>query len=315
MTTLADYYASAGLFVPEFAEAITLRFPPFKHQIGDLAHLAKFTRSSLLSEPGTGKTLPAQGYGLWLAGQGNKVVYTMPPMLTTQFYKSLASTYPGYEQFVSCAILQGPPKERSKLIDSWQGQWPDMLIMSYRMFVGYHEQLKDAQGYTCVIVDEANAVKNPGSLLHKSVKIFGGDHQHASNGIVLMTGSPIDTNLTDAYGLIALVTPGSYGSKRNFDRVHCLFNPYSPYPQILAYIRHDLLHYNLFLQGRRVKKADVSDLPPRLISEIPITLNRSHRQLYARIVEDRLAEIGDRVLDLTEQPTPRCRLSENYCIR
>jgi hypothetical protein len=30
-------------------------------------------------------------------------------------------------------------------------------------------------------------------------------------------------------------------------------------------------------------------------------LNRSHRQLYARIVEDRLAEIGDRVLDLTEQ--------------
>jgi hypothetical protein len=37
-----------------------------------------------------------------------------------------------------------------------------------------------------------------------------------------MTGSPIENTLTDAYGLIALLTPDRYGSYRSFERIHCL---------------------------------------------------------------------------------------------
>lgn len=305
MATLADYFRSAGLpAVPEFSEGIEMLRTPFEHQIADLNHMAQFTRAGLFNEPGTGKTMPVQAYGLWLAGQGNKVVYIMPPVLVPQFAGTFSKSYPGYENHFNGSILQGTPKQREKLIDSWEGKWPDILVMSYRMFVDYHKQLKEEQGYTCVIVDEATAVKTPSSKLHNAVKIFGGNHRKDSNGIVLMTGSPIDTNVEDAYGLIAILTPDRYGSKKMFERTHCVFAPSGPnmqYQQVIAYQNFEVLNQSLFAQGRRVKKADVSDLPPRLITEIPITLNRAHRELYKKVVDERMLEIGDKVIDMTEQ--------------
>jgi len=301
MGTLADYFRSAGLpAVPSFAEDIHMRFKPFDHQVGDLTHMAQFTRSGIFNEPGTGKTLSMQGYGLWLAAQGNKVVYIMPPILTSQFHGSLARSYPNYDKHISCGILQGTPKQREKLIDSWGVNWPDLLIMSYRMFVDYHVQMKEQHGYTCVVVDEATAVKTASSQLHNAVKIFAGK-QDESNGVVLVTGSPVDTNVMDAYGLIAIITPDRYGSKRMFDRMHCIYAIGTPFQMVLGYQNYPVLNQSLFAQGRRIKKADVSDLPPRLITEIQVTLSKPHRELYKRIVEERIAEIGDRVLDMTEQ--------------
>jgi SNF2 family DNA or RNA helicase len=312
MTTLADYFRSAGLpAVPEFAETIKMRFAPFEHQIADLNHMATFTRAGLYNEPGTGKTMPVQAYGIWLASQGNRVVYVMPPVLVAQFVGTLGKSYPGYDKYISSGILQGTPKQRGKLINSWEGKWPDILVMSFRMFVDYHKQLKEEQGYTCVVVDEATAVKSPSSQLHNCVKIFGGNHRNDSNGVVLMTGSPIDTNVVDAYGLIAIVTPDRYGSKKMFERTHCIFakkvitgadgEEKNYFNQIVAYQNYDVLNQALFLQGRRVKKSDVSDLPPRLITEIPVTLNRSHRELYQKAVDERMIEIGEQVIDMTTQ--------------
>jgi SNF2 family DNA or RNA helicase len=201
-------------------------------------------------------------------------------------------------------VFQGTPKTREKLAESWQGNWPDLLIMSFKMFVQYHKELKDKRGYTCVVVDEATSVKSPSSQLHNAVKTFGGNHRDNSNGIVLMTGSPIDTNVIDAYGLIATVTPDRYGSKKMFERIHCVFSSFgnnSQFKTVVAYMNYEVLNTSLFLQGRRVKKADVSDLPPRLITELSVSLGRAHQALYKKIVDERLAEIGDKVLDMTEQ--------------
>ena len=218
--SLADYFRAAELpTVPEFSEQVPMLRVPFEHQLGDLGHLAKFTRSGLWNEPGCGKTMPVQAYGLWLAGQGNKVVFIMPPVLVLQFAGTLQRSYPGYADYITSAVFQGTPKAREKLAESWGGDWPDLLIMSFKMFVQYHKELKDKHGYTCVVVDEATSVKSPSSQLHNAVKAFGGNHRENSNGIVLMTGSPIDTNVIDAYGLIATVTPDRYGSKKMFERL------------------------------------------------------------------------------------------------
>jgi SNF2 family DNA or RNA helicase len=119
-----------------------------------------------------------------------------------------------------------------------------------------------------------------------------------------MTGSPVDTNIVDAYGLIAIITPDAYGSKKMFERVHCVYASYglnSSFQQVVAYKNYEALNRNLFLQGRRVKKSEVTDLPPRLITELPVKLSKAHQDLYNRIVLEKIAEIGDTVLDLTER--------------
>jgi SNF2 family DNA or RNA helicase len=304
MTTLADYCRSAELSpIPCFTENIPMRLEPFQHQIGDLTHLASHTRVGLWNEPGTGKTLPAQAYGLWLAGQGNKVIYVMPPVLLEQFYGTLCRNFIGVLDAISCEIFAGTPQKRARKMEGWGDTWPTFLLMSPKMFVQYHLTLKTERGYTCVIVDEATCLKTAGKTLNNAVRVFGGNHRQGSNGIVLMTGSPIDTNVEDAYGLISVLNPDRYGSKKMFDRVHCIYAPteQSQYEKVVGYRNMEVLNTSLFMQGRRVKKVDVSDLPPRLISEINITLSSTHRALYDQMVREMILKVGDRVIDLTEK--------------
>jgi hypothetical protein len=141
-------------------------------------------------------------------------------------------------------------------------------------------------------------IKTPSSTLHKSVKKFAGKDNAQSNGLLLMTGSPIENNLTDAYGLIALLTPSRYGSYRSFERIHCLMT-YGRFPQIIGYTNQDYAWESLYLKGRRVTKKEAVDLPPRLISEIQVSLADRHLELYKRLVTERVLELGDAVIDAT----------------
>lgn len=299
--TLAHYFADAKLnYCPDWAHNIPLPNPPYKHQIGDLNHLATFTRAGLLNDPGTGKTRPIQAYGLWLVAQGNKVVYLMPPVLLQQFQQSFKATYPGYEHHVDIAIINAPPIKRQQLIDAWdKTKWPELMVMSYRMFVQYHKLLLE-KNYTCAIVDEATAVKNSSSQLHKAVKGFAGSIKD-SNGLVLLTGTAIETNPADAYGIIALLNPLRYGSKKSFERLHISFAHLgsSNIKIVTGYKNFEYLRASLFTNSRRVQKSDCLDLPPRIIAEIPITLSDKHLKLYKQGVDERLAEVNGEMLDLT----------------
>lgn len=93
-----------------------------------------------------------------------------------------------------------------------------------------------------------------------------------------MTGSPVENNLTDAYGLIALLSPNRYGSYRSFERIHVLMT-YDRFPKIIGYQNEDFLWQSLYLKGRRVTKKEAIDLPPRLVSEIQVTLADRHMEL------------------------------------
>lgn len=130
------------------------------------------------------------------------------------------------------------------------------------------------------------------------MKKFVGKDNDQSNGLVLMTGSPIENKLTDAYGLISLLTPGRYGSYRSFERIHCLMS-YGRFPQIYGYTNQDYCWESLYLKGRRVTKKEAIDLPPRLVSEIQVDLADPHINLYKKLVTERVIELGDAVIDAT----------------
>lgn len=313
--TLGDFLRAANCPVPqEWMHDIRLGRTPFYHQVETLNHYGANVRAGDWSEPGTGKTFPVQAYGIWLVGYGNKVVYVMPPSLTPQFEASFQTMFPGIEQYVRVERFAGTPKEREALIRRYEAEgWPDVLIMSYRMFVGT-DKLQEpgfdaktftwrtllARGYTCVVVDEATAVKNASSQIHKAVKSFVGKYGPESNGVVLITGTPIETTLEDAYGLISILHPNRYGSKRAFDRMHCVQVEIGGYMKTVGYMNEDYLYQGLYSVGRRVLKKDVSDLPPRIISEIPIELSADHMRLYKKLVNERILEFEDgSVIDAT----------------
>jgi SNF2 family DNA or RNA helicase len=333
--TLAEFWEEANITdYPSWARNIRLAKHPFKHQIADLNHLAQFSRNGLWNEPGVGKTFPSQAHVLWLVANRNKAICTMPPVLVQQFRDSFFASFPGVATHVKIEVFSGNIEKRNQLLEEWnRSGWPDVLVMSYDMFSGKSEteikslvrkrvasaekkgtcpveaaQLSDSdtadvhlwlkKGYTHLLIDEATAVKTPGSDLHRSAAKFAGKEGPESNGLTLMTGSPVENNITDLYGLIKLITPSRYGSYRAFERIHCVMT-YGRFPKLVGFQNEDYAFQSLYLQGRRVLKKDVSDLPPKLITEVQVTLAKPHLDLYKKLVNERVLEIGDEVIDAT----------------
>jgi hypothetical protein len=120
---------------------------------------------------------------------------------------------------------------------------------------------------------------------------------------VVIPKTTAETNIIDCYGLIRLLTPEAYSSKANFEYVHCVKEPMPLQMMHMAKTIHyrdlDRLHDNLYAQARRVLKKDVSDLPPRLFTEYLVSLSPKHLALYNQIVEERMLEIDEELIDMT----------------
>ncbi|WP_019865187.1 SNF2-related protein [Methylovulum miyakonense] len=158
-------------------------------------------------------------------------------------------------------------------------------------------------GYSFLVCDEAHKLKNPASKIHQAVCDYvQPDLGDGSNGLTLATGSPIETNVEDAYGLIKLIDPTRYGSVRAFESMHCVLLPNTQFRKVIGYQNLDHLYRVLYSKGRRVTKQQAfPDMPTRLVTEVAVTLSPPHRALYKKLVSERVLELGDGLIDATQQ--------------
>jgi hypothetical protein len=172
-------------------------------------------------------------------------------------------------------------------------------------------------GYNDLVIDEAVKIKHPGSGLHKAVKHFCGTVDE-SNGLVLLTGTPLETTPEDAYGPISLLTPRRYGSKRDFTETHVVLQRKSfmkggkerAFNKVIAYRNMEYLHESLFLQARRVTLADVMTLPHPRVQEILVDLSNSHLALYKKLMRERMLEFKGQLIDATSQVSLRMKAQQ-----
>ena len=87
----------------------------------------------------------------------------------------------------------------------------DLVITTYSFAVRYEGKLS---GYTwnCLILDEAQAIKNPGTKQTKSCKKL------PSRNRIIMTGTPVENRLEDLWSLFDFVNPGLLGSAAEFGK-------------------------------------------------------------------------------------------------
>lgn len=321
-----------GIPMKRFDEALQslVDLEPWPHQKEDLKFLLNHERAGLYNDAGVGKTIPMQAFGIFMAALGNKTIFTMPPKLLGQFSESLVDTYQGVDDHLRIFLLNEKQKEANEIVSGWladRSTCPEVLIMSYEMFA-FLQPLKprpekvvrnsktgtsyvrpavkpmkthplDKLGFNCLIFDEAHKLKEPSSASHKRVwrwvKSSEGDYQ-----IVLATGTPIFNQLIDAYGLIRLITPGAYNSKKHFEKIHAIIDFNSDYRTIIGWREEELLHTNLYRSARRVTKEDVlPDLPPMIPYQHEIRLTPDHRALYKRLLTERVLELEDEFIDAT----------------
>ncbi|MCB1970765.1 MAG: DEAD/DEAH box helicase family protein [Geminicoccaceae bacterium] len=186
-------------------------------------------------------------------------------------------------------VLHGP--DRRQKFESIPGH--HLVITTYPLLHRDHEALAE-HPYELVILDEAQAVKNPASAGAKLIRNLKACQRLA------LTGTPIENNLEELWSLYDWVVPGLLGNRKTFRstfRSPIEQGGNAAAQQVLATrIRPFLL--------RRTKEDVATDLPPKTEIDEIITLNGKQRDLYESVrvaMDQRVREaIASRGLNATQ---------------
>ena len=127
----------------------------------------------------------------------------------------------------------------------------DLVITTYGMLLR-QVWLQECQ-WQLVILDEAQAIKNPGARQTKAVKQLNAESR------IVLTGTPVENHLTDLWSLFDFICPGLLGSAKRFQAFTKSLatrkeDPYSPLRKLVQpYI----------LRRLKTDKSIISDLPDK----------------------------------------------------
>ncbi len=164
----------------------------------------------------------------------------------------------------------------------------DVILTSYPLLVRDIETLK-AQPFSLIIHDEAQMLKNPKTASFKVAKLL------KARQTLAMTGTPVENQLTDAWSLMELVTPGLLGTLDQFNRNIAKPITRDNDAQAKRLLARRLRPFML----RRTKDQVANDLPAK--SEIPewIDLTEPQQVMYESMrlmmqkrVREEIARVG-----------------------
>jgi SNF2 family DNA or RNA helicase len=149
----------------------------------------------------------------------------------------------------------------------------NLYITTYGMAVRL-EELKTVK-WDLVILDEAQAIKNPGTKQTKAVK------QLKANSKIAMTGTPIENSLSDLWSLFDFLNAGLLGTAKEFKEFTKRLNDKNAdYSKLRAVVNPFIL--------RRLKtdKTVISDLPEKMEMKAYANLTKKQVVLYNGLVKE-----------------------------
>ncbi len=133
------------------------------------------------------------------------------------------------------------------------------------------------------VLDEAQAIKNPGAKQTKTVKQLRADTR------IALTGTPIENRLSDLWSIFDFINPGLLGSSKQFSSFakHLADRPHNPFGPLRDLVRPYIL--------RRLKtdKSIIADLPDKTEVKAFCPLSRKQAALYRRAVDELARQLGE----------------------
>ncbi len=152
----------------------------------------------------------------------------------------------------------------------------DLLVIHYP-HLRIHEELLREKQWGAVILDEAQAIKNPTSQSAKAACALDARHRLA------LTGTPIENRLLDLWSIFAFAMPGILGSRASFGRVFDAKEDPLARRRLAARTRPFLL--------RRTKSEVAKDLPDRVEEDLVIEMEGTQAALYQAEIKRARAQL------------------------
>ncbi|TWJ33534.1 DEAD/DEAH box helicase [Geobacter argillaceus] len=232
----------------------------------------------LADDMGLGKTI--QVISLLLAQQGRSGKPT--PSLLVLPASLLANWKSELERFapsLSVVCLHPSEIERAELeriaADPASGlASADAVLTTYGM-LQRQEWLKETT-WNLIVLDEAQAIKNPGTQQAKAVKTLSGRAR------IALTGTPVENRLSDLWSLFDFICPGLLGSAPRFKQfVTSLEKRESP-----SYAPLRTLVQPYILRRLKTDRSVISDLPDKVEMAAWCGLSKVQARLYSQAVKE-----------------------------
>lgn len=171
-----------------------------------LKTLAHYDMGGILADDmGLGKTLQAIIY--MTSHQGERSLVVCPTSLAYNWQEEFEKFSPG----IKTKIIAGTPEEREELLQNLDEV--DVLITTYpliRKDIVLYQDIK----FEHMFIDEAQFIKNPGSLSAKAVKSIQAKHRFA------LTGTPIENALSELWSIFDYIMPGFFPKYHKFSEIY-----------------------------------------------------------------------------------------------
>ena len=155
----------------------------------------------------------------------------------------------------------------------------DLVITSYGWLLRAPWMVKGP--WRLAVLDEAQAIKNPGAKQTRAVK------QLDARARIVLTGTPVENRLGDLWSIFDFLNPGLLGTSQAFTRFtkRLAERPHNPYGPLRDLVRPYIL--------RRLKTdpAVIADLPDKTEVKAFCLLSRKQAALYQAAVDELAQQI------------------------
>ena len=253
-------------------------FTPFDHQRTTSSFLTLNRKSFCFNEAGTGKTSSVIWAADYLMKKG-KVTRALILCPLSIMYSAWQADLFKVAMHRRVGVAYGSAEKRKRIID---GEY-EFVIINYDGLSIVREEVKNG-GFDLVIIDEANAYKNPSTKRWKTL-----NHViKPSSYLWMLTGTPASQSPMDAFGLAKLVNPDNVPRFMTVwrDKVMLQVNKFKYIPKPHA---KDLVFHAL-QPAIRFSKEECLDLPDVLFQTREVALTNSTFRYYRELRSDMLIE-------------------------
>ncbi|MCY2963878.1 MAG: DEAD/DEAH box helicase, partial [Planctomycetota bacterium] len=144
----------------------------------------------------------------------------------------------------------------------------DLVLTTYGTIRRDVLQLKEME-FEYVVLDEAQAIKNPGSQVAKATRLLNGKHR------IALSGTPIENHLRDLWSIFEFLNPGMLGRASIF-KLHTADATDDESRKLLSQALRPFIL-------RRTKKEVAQELPDKLEQTIVCHMPKHQEQLYLEL--------------------------------
>ena len=152
-----------------------------------------------------------------------------------------------------------------------------LWVASYTQ-IRRHRHLLEDQKFRYTILDEAQLIKNPKAKVTQTCLCIQSLYRLA------LSGTPIENSALDLWTIFRFLMPGLLGGRKEFEK-DILEDP----KKSAILLRKQVSPFVL----RRLKSEVATELPPKLETELPCTLNEEQKREYRKLSEGAISEHGD----------------------